>query len=151
MRTIKLRQVITACVAAYATALPVFAQQTAPDAKPNQANQPAQPNQLQKLEDSDIPAITVESDKPRSSSIETRAPGGRVTEIQVTSGNSTYYLKPPNSQYGGSWMPAEGEASYLRVPQWQIMTFDRGRSQSERDADAARAASTPPPPALRAP
>jgi hypothetical protein len=138
MRTFKFRHVTMACVAAYATSLPVLAQQAAADAPPSR---------LEKLEDSEVPIITVEpADRPRSTTVETRAPGGRVTEVQVTSGNSTYYLRP-NNQYGTS-MSGEGESNSFRAPQWQIMTFDRGRSASEKEAEAARAATVPPPPAL---
>lgn len=140
MRTFKLRHVMTACIAAYATSLPALAQQAAADAPPPR---------LEKLEEGDAPAITIGApDKPHSRTSETRAPGGRVTEIQVTSGNSTYYLRP-NTQ-AGSAMPGDGESSYLRAPQWQIMTFDRSRSPEEKEAEAARAAAVPPPPALPA-
>jgi hypothetical protein len=139
MRTFKLRHVVTACVAVYATSLSVLAQQSAADTP--------QPR-LEKLEETEVPTITVDQpDRPRSSTIETRAPGGRVTEVQVTSGNSTYYLRP-NSQYGSS-MPGEGEASSFRAPQWQIMQFDRGRSVNEKEAEAARAATVPPPPSMQ--
>jgi hypothetical protein len=70
---------------------------------------------------------------------------GRVTEVQVTSGKSTYTMKsnPPDtiSQPGD---PASGT---LRPPQWKVLEFDFGKKkQAAEAAEAAGAAAPPPPP-----
>lgn len=116
--------------------LPASAQQAA-------GNPPAG---LETLDESAAPAVTIRQPAPQSRAHEYRAPGGRVTEIEVSSGGSTYYLKP-NTQ-AGSAIYGDGESTALRAPQWQIGVFDFRRSQEEKAAQAAAAASTPPPPAL---
>jgi hypothetical protein len=70
---------------------------------------------------------------------------GRVTEVQVTSGKSSYTMKanPPDavSQPGD---PASGN---LRPPQWKVLEFDFGKKKQAAEAAEAAAAAPPPAPA----
>lgn len=141
MYTLKVLPILTACVAAYAIPLAVHAQQ-APD------NAPAPP-QLEKLEEGEAPAVTIRGPEQQGRVIEKRERGGYVSEVEVTSGNSTYYLKP-NTQ-AGSAIYGDGQSNLIRAPQWRIGEFDLRRSDQDKEAEARAAASTPPPPAMPAP
>ncbi|HEY4542258.1 MAG TPA: hypothetical protein VIG66_07795 [Noviherbaspirillum sp.] len=84
------------------------------------------------------PPAKTHSAEPNTDAIgatETRLPGGRVTEITVHSGNSTYTMRPqtPTS--------AAGRDSG-RTVQWNVFSFDPPRGQ----APQIEAAPVPPPP-----
>jgi hypothetical protein len=134
MRTPKLWHFVTACVAAFATSLPVAAQQPATIAPP--------PPRLEPLEEGEPPAITIRKPDEQGQITEKRAPGGKITEIKVTTGNSTYYLKPndpPDS--------VPGDAYYtMRAAQWEVLEFDLGPRPEQLQAEAAAAAANAPPP-----
>lgn len=119
MRTFQLWPLVAAC-AAFTGILPAAAQQAASNAAPPQ---------LEILEEGEEPAVTIRPPEQKQNISEKRAAGGRVTEIRVENGNSTYYMQP--DQAGG-----------LRAPQWEIFRFDLKRTD-----DAAKAADVPPPPA----
>jgi hypothetical protein len=136
MYTIKPRHIVAACVALYVT-LPVGAQQQAGDA--------AQPPQLERLDEGEAPAVTVRKpEQPRSVVTEKRAYGGRVTEIQVQSGRSTYYLQP-NAQ-GGSATAGDVDSGRMRAPQWRVGEFDLRRGDEAKKASDPTAAVPAPPP-----
>lgn len=100
----------------------------------------AQP--MQAIDDGEAPVTTIPQ-RPQgdTSSTETRLPGARVTEIEVRSGGSTYYLRPQD---------ATGAAPAGRTTQWNILQFDAGRAGSTaRQAAEPALAPVPPPPALR--
>jgi len=98
------------------------------------------PPRLEKLEEGEAPAITIR--KPDSErKITEKRQGGKVTEIKVQSGKSTYYLKP--NEPAGSALPGDIQSNAIRAPQWQIKEFDLGRKQEPEEADAAQ---TPAPP-----
>ena len=67
---------------------------------------------------------------------------GVTSEVKVTSGGSTYYMKPS----AGS---DQAHGSALRGPQWKVMEFDLGKKkQKQRDEEAAdETPAAPPPPA----
>ena len=137
MYTLKLRHLVVACVAVYIS-LPAGAQQQS-------GGPPQQPPQLERLDEGEAPAVTDRKpEPPRSVVTEKRAYGGRVTEIEVQSGRSTYYLQP-NTQ-GGSAMPGETDSSRMRAPQWRIGEFDLRRGEEARKAADPSAAGVPPPP-----
>ena len=138
MRSMKVWHIFTAFVAFYATPFSANAQQ-------DSGNAP-QPPQLEKLEEGEPPAVTIRGPERQSSVVEKRERGGRVTEVQVTSGNSTYYLRP-NTQ-AGSAIPGDGESNTMRAAQWRIGEFDLRRSDDERKAAAARAVDPAPPPPI---
>ncbi len=126
-----------ACIAA-ALPLASSAQQSGNTAPP--------PPQLERLEEGEEPAVTIrQPDQQRARTVEKRAPGGKVTEVQVTSGKSTYVLKANDSS--GSALPGDAQGSFLRAPQWEVLEFDLSRSKEAREAEAAQAAQVPPPPA----
>jgi hypothetical protein len=141
MDTSKLTRVVVAGIAAFVTALPASAQQ--------QAGGAPQPPQLERLEEGETPEASAPvPEQPRSVVTEKRAYGGRVTEIEVQSGKSRYYLQP-NAQ-GGSSLPGDVESNRMRAPQWRIGEFDLRRGDDAKRASEA-AATVPPPPAGQAP
>lgn len=104
---------------------------------------------LQPVEESEAPTTLIpERDAGRRAPdgfSETRLPGGRVTEVEVRSGGSTYYVRPQS---------ATGASQTGRTAQWNILNFDTARGAAPAAArDAAPAmpapAEVPPPPALR--
>jgi hypothetical protein len=136
MRTFEVRHIVIACITACAIPFPAGAQ-PAPD------NAAPPPPQLEKLEEGTPPAVTIRKPEQRSTVTEKRAPGGKVTEIKVTSGKSTYYLKPNDP--AGSAAPGDTQGSTNRGAQWEVMEFDLGRrAQQKKEAQAADAAPTPP-------
>jgi hypothetical protein len=141
MDTIKLGRFVAACIAAYGTALSASAQPKADTAPP--------PAQLERLEEGETPdAAAPAPEQPRSVVTEKRAYGGRVTEIEVQSGRSKYYLQP-NAQ-GGSSSPGDVESNRMRAPQWRIGEFDLRRGDDAKRASEA-AATVPPPPGGQTP
>lgn len=139
MCTIKVWQIAAACAAIYVTPLSVVAQQPA-------GNTP-QPPQLEKLDDSDAPVV-IRRPEGQGSVVEKRARGGRVTEVEVNSGRSTYYLRPNNQ--AGSAVPGDGQSNAMRAPQWRIFGFDLKRQEDARRAQSD-ATAVPPPPSAPAP
>jgi hypothetical protein len=123
---------------------PAAAQQS----QPSQRNDAPPPPRLEKLEEGEEPAVTIRKPAERKTE-EKRAPGGKVTEIKVTSGNSTYYLKP--NEPAGSAQPGDQEGMSNRGAQWEILQFDLfGRQSKEASPEAApdQPAPVPAPPAL---
>lgn len=146
MRTLMAMVVTAAGIAAAAMPLSALAQQSAG----NGNDSPPRPPQLQPLEEGEEPAVTIRPPDNQGKISEKRAPGGRVTEIKVTSGGSTYYLKPDVA--GGSTLPGDAQSSGLRAAQWEVLEFDLSRAKEAKEADAVPtdatdAAVVPPPPA----
>lgn len=134
MRKPKFWSVAVACAAFCAAPLPGSAQQPAGDAPP--------PPQLEKLEEGDAPAVTIRKPAGQEQKVtDKRARGGKVTEVQVSSGKRTYYLKPNDS--AGSALPGDMQSNAARAAQWKVLEFGSSRTP---EADAARAAAVPPPP-----
>lgn len=127
MRTNKVWHVLTASVAALAIPLMADAQQ---------------PPKLEKLEEGEPPAVTIRKPEQKSKMQEKRAPGGKVTEVKVTSGRSTYVVKPNDP--AGSSLPGDTQSSTTRPAQWEVKEFDLGRPKKE--GEEAQAADTLPPP-----
>lgn len=128
---------LAAFVASCASILPAAAQQ--------QGSAPPPP-QLQKLEEGEEPAVTIRKPREERKIEEKRAPGGKVQEIRVTSGRSTYYLRPNTP--AGSAQPGDQESAANRGAQWEVMEFDIGRRQTkEGEVEQQEPAAPPPPPA----
>ncbi|MGN6389679.1 MAG: hypothetical protein ACTHL1_09220 [Burkholderiaceae bacterium] len=112
------------------------------------------PPRLEPLPEGEPPAVTIQSPdgngskQDRSGTILEKRERGRVTEIKVDKGNSTYYLKP-NVQPGSS-LPGDAESMRNRAPQWRIGGFDLHRPKDEQKPGASPAspAPVPPPPPL---
>jgi hypothetical protein len=142
-------------VLAAVTALPLHAgAQQAP--QPTSAA-PPQLETVDEIKDSgdnkdsakDVPSITIRKPKQQNNqTVEKRDSSGKVTEVKVTSGKSTYYLRP--NEPAGSALPGDAESSPTRAAQWSVGEFSWGRAPAKEAeaAKAAKAASVPPPPAL---
>jgi len=111
-----------------------LAQQSGTQAPPNQA-----PPKLERIEPgSDVPATTIPP-KRGTEIKEYRAEGGAVTEVEVRSGGSHYYLQPNNQ-------PGNAQTNSIRAPTWKVGEFDlSGKRKAAADAVPA-AADVPPPP-----
>lgn len=98
------------------------------------------PPKLEPIDDVNDTPITVTAKPAQKNSIEEHKEQGRVTEVKVTSGPSTYYLKPNNQQESG--IPGRNVSG----PQWRIMEFGgKKKTVAEDEPDAAP---VPPPPSL---
>ena len=95
------------------------------------------PPQMQKLEEGQAPAVTITPNEKKNQVTEKRAPGGKVTEVDVKSGKSLYTLKPNDQQVGTS-QPGDAESSSTHGgTQWKVMSFGPNRSQQEPQDSAA--------------
>jgi hypothetical protein len=121
------------------------AQQTPPSSAP--------PKMERVPEGSDTPITTVPSTTQRGqgAKVVEKRQDGRVTEVQVTSGKSSYTMKanPPEAVS----QPGDPASGGLRPPQWKVLEFDFGKKKQAADAAAAAeaAAAPPPPPSAPAP
>ncbi|MGV8893739.1 MAG: DUF2782 domain-containing protein [Burkholderiaceae bacterium] len=101
------------------------------------AQQPApQPPVMENLEEGEPPAISITPPGTEKKITEKRQQG-KVTEVEVKSGNSTYYLKPVDP--AGSAMRGDGQSNEMRAAQWPVIEFDMG-SKKKKAAEAAAAA-----------
>jgi len=119
-------------------------QQTQPQAAQNQA-----PPKLERVEPgSDVPATNIPS-RTRTQITEKRD-GGQVTEVEVNSSGSHYYMKPNNPP--GNAVPGSN-ANSIRAPQWKVGEFDlsgKRKTAAEAGTNAPAAADAPPPPPMPA-
>ncbi len=126
-----------------------LAQQSSQPAPP-QSTQNQAPPKLERVEPgSDVPATNIPS-RERSNIKETRE-GGQVTEVEVTSSGSHYYMKPNNPP--GNAVPGSASGNSIRAPQWKVGEFDlsgKRKAAAENGANAPAAADVPPPPPLPA-
>lgn len=99
------------------------------------------PPRLEKLEEGDVPAVTIPGKSSEQQIQETRE-NGRVTSVRVTSGGSTYYVTPNTPK--GSAQPGDVQSTSNRPAQWQIMEFSAERQKDAR-GEAAAAVPAPPP------
>ncbi|WP_038496239.1 DUF2782 domain-containing protein [Janthinobacterium agaricidamnosum] len=103
------------------------------------------PPKLEQIEDAGDPAVTVTS-KPTEQKITEKREQGKVSEVKVSTGGSTYYLKP--STAAGTSVPGDATSSGNRGAQWQILEFDLGKKkQKQKEEEAADNTPEPPPPA----
>ena len=101
------------------------------------------PPELQKLDESNDPGITVRPSDGEQKVTEKRK-NGKTTEVKVQKGKNTYYVKP-NEQVG-SVLPGDTQATSTRPAQWVVKEFGKKKPAEERDVEGAPA--VPPPPAL---
>ena len=116
-----------------------------PRSAPNDA-----PPQLERLEEGPPPKPGISVGKPRSekSTTEKRDSTGAITETEVKTGGSTYYVRP-NTQPGNA-QPGDLQSSGNRAAQFKVKEFDLGRKKVPNPANAAEALEPVPPPALPA-
>jgi len=117
------------------------AQQSTP-----QSTQTPPPPRLERVEPgSDTPATNIPS-RTRTQIKETRD-GGQVTEVEVNSSGSHYYMKPNTPP--GNAVPGSASGNSIRAPQWKVGEFDlSGKRKAAADTNAPAAADVPPPPPL---
>ena len=110
-----------------------------------------EPPRLEKLEEGEPPAVTIRKPEQKAKIQEKRAPGGKVTEVQVTSGGSNYVVKP--NDLPGSTLPGDTQANTTRPAQWDVLDFDLGRRAEQKEGEEAVAVQpdVPPPPPPKAP
>ena len=117
---------------------------------PPQSTQNQAPPKLERVEPgSDVPATNIPS-RERTQIKETRD-GGQVTEVEVTSSGSHYYMKPNNPP--GNAVPGSASGNSIRAPQWKVGEFDlsgKRKAAAENGSNAPATADAPPPPPLPA-
>ncbi len=133
LRTSPLWKIVSLCLLAHAGL--AVAQQPAPSAAPPK---------LERIEEGSDTPITVTPPKSGTSKITEKKEGGRVTEVKVKSGPSTYTMKP-NSPAGNA-QAGDATSSTLRAPQWQVLEFDLSKKKKTDKEDVPEAAPVPPPP-----
>lgn len=104
---------------------------------------PPQPQKLEQIEEVDNPVTVSSKPSPQTKIVEKRE-GGRVTEAKVTSGKSTYTVKPNTP--AGSALPGDAAGSANRGPQWTVLEFDLLSKKKKRSAEEADKEDGPPPP-----
>jgi hypothetical protein len=104
------------------------------------------PPKMERVEEGSDTPITVTPQQRNAKKITEKREGGRTTEVQVSTGKSSYTMKanPP----GAVSQPGDTTGSTLRPPQWKVLEFDLfKKKQKERaEAEAAATAAAPPPP-----
>jgi hypothetical protein len=115
---------------------------TATTSIPGLAPVPAPP-QMERLEEMTEAPITVTPQGNSDTKIEERREQGRVTEVKVTSGGSTYYMKPNTP--AGTAAPGDVTGSANRGPQWKVFEFDFGSTKKTPEQEEAGSAATPAP------
>lgn len=105
------------------------------------------PPKLERIEEGADTPITVTPGQKSGKKIVEKREGGRTTEVQVTTGKSSYTMKgtPPGA------VSQPGDSGALRPPQWKVLEFDLFKKKQKQELDEAAAAATaaaPPPPPL---
>lgn len=106
------------------------------------------PPKLERVEEgSDAPITVTPAQRGRQKITEKRVDGGRTTEVEVSTGKSSYTMKanPPDAVA----QPGDTASGSLRPPQWKVMEFDLFK-KSQKQGEAAETTGTaaaPPPPA----
>lgn len=90
-----------------------------------------EPPRMEKLEEGDLPAVTIPG-RQSEQQIEEKRDHSVITSTKVTSGGSTYYVTPNHPK--GSALPGDVQSTANQPAQWQIMEFNtRRRDQVESD------------------
>ena len=118
----------------FAVSVPVFAQQRPfADAPP--------PPQLERLEEGDAPAVTIPGGGPAEKSITQKREQGRVTEVEVRTGRSTYVVKPLNPS--GSALPGDTQSNTNRAAQFKVKEFDLSKPEDLKPQTAPQVLPAP--------
>ena len=110
--TTKLWTIVALCAGAYAMPLFAHAQDAATPPPPT----------LEKLEEGEPPAVTIRKPEGEKKITEKRKQG-KIKEVKVQSGKSTYYLKP--NEPIGSALPGDAQSSTNRGAQWEVLEFGK--------------------------
>lgn len=103
------------------------------------------PPKLEKIEEVADDPITVNAKPAAEKKITEKREGGRVTEVKVKSGKSSYTLKPNNP--AGSALPGDAVGSANRGPMWTVKEFDLGKKKKQSKEEEGAADDSAPPPA----
>lgn len=112
---------LTALPLIFAVSLPALAQQ------PLQRADVPPPPRLERLEEGEAPAVTIPGGGPPEKSITEKREQGRVTEVEVKTGRSTYVVKPLSPS--GSALPGDTQANTNRAAQFKVKEFDLSKPQ----------------------
>jgi hypothetical protein len=125
----------------FAISMPALAQQLR-----ERAEAPPPP-QLERLEEGAAPAVTIPGGGQPERSITEKREQGRVTEVEVRTGRSTYVVKPLNP--AGSALPGDTQANTNRAAQFKVKEFDLSKPEDLRPQTQPQAPQAPaaPPPA----
>lgn len=137
MRTSKLRSKLLTIAAVAACMLSPFAVAQEP------AKKTTQPSKMEKLEDGEQPTITIPAKPDSERKITQKKQQGKVTEVKVKSGKSTYYLKPNDP--AGSALRGDAQSNEIRGAQWEVKQFDLGRKKEVKTSEASDKAPVLPP------
>lgn len=110
--------------AAQTPATPAAPKSAAPAPRPTVPSD-APPAPLERLEEGQNPGITVRPSGPQRGTTDTRDNAGRVTETEVKTGSTTYYVRPNNPV--GNALPGDQQSSGNRAAQFKVKEFDLGR------------------------
>ena len=115
-----------------------------------QSQQPpsSAPPKLERIEEGTDTPITVTPQQRSGAKINEKREGGRVTEVQVTTGNSSYTMK--GEVPGSATQTGDATGSTLRPPQWKVLEFDLSKKKQKEGEDAEAATADAPPPPLPA-
>lgn len=112
--------------------------------KPSEA-----PPRLEVIEPGADTPITIAPAKTPGAKITEKKEGGRVTEVKVKSGKSSYTMRP--NVPAGNAQPGDAQSSAFRAPQWTVLEFDLHRKKKNDKEEPAVDAPPPPRPAAAAP
>jgi hypothetical protein len=129
---------LTTLSLALAASMPAFAQQPRADAPP--------PPRLERLEEGEAPAVTIPGGGQPERSITEKREQGRVTEVEVRTGRSTYVVKPLNP--AGSALPGDTQSNTNRAAQFKVKEFDLSKPEDlkpQPQPQTQQAPAVPPP------
>lgn len=147
MRTSQVLQAVSLSLAAILTPVLVSAQQTPSDpsaAKPADKNtkpadkakaeqhETADGRKLEKLEETDPPAVKIGKPPAEHKITETRDDSG-VKESKVETGLTTYYVRP-NTQVGTA-QPGDTQSTTNRGAEWKVLEFNLGEKKKKPDEE----------------
>lgn len=115
-----------------------FASTAVAQQKPSEA-----PPKMEVIEEGSDTPITVTPPKTGGAKITEKKDGGRVTEVKVQSGPSTYTMKP--NVPAGNAQPGDVTGGTLRAPQWTVLEFDLMKKKKTSKEDVPETADAPPP------
>lgn len=119
--------------AAQTQTVPAAPKASAPAARPTVPSD-APPAPLERLEEGQQPGITVRPAGPTRGNTDTRDNSGRVTETEVKTGSTTYYVRP-NTPVGNA-QPGDQQSSGNRAAQFKVKEFDLGRKKVPQKDEA---------------
>lgn len=128
MRTAIFCSLVTVSAAIFVTPLVVSAQNAAPDATPMAVAPP--PPETQRLEEGQAPAVTIRQPDTQKKITEKKSQG-RVTEVKVQTGKSTYYAHPNDA--AGSSMRGDAQSDTTRPVQFHVGEFGKPKDKKAQE------------------